>query len=53
MRFKGYQYGRTMIWKEVARTHLELLSEIKERKPLENIQEVAIKYHKYLMNYPK
>lgn len=53
MRFKGYQYGRTMIWKEVARTHLELLSEIKERKPLENIQEVAIKYHKIFNELPE
>lgn len=53
MRFKSYQYGRTMIWKEVARTHLELLSEIKERKSLENIQEVAIKYHKIFNELPE
>ena len=53
MRFKGYQYGRSMIWKEVSRMHLDLLSEIKERKPLENIQEVVIKYHKIFNELPE
>ena len=53
MRFKGYQYGRSMIWKEVARMHLNLISEIKERKPIENIQEVVIKYHKIFNELPE
>ena len=53
MRFKGYQYGRSMTWKEVARTHLDLLSVIKERKPLENIQEVVINYHKIFNELPE
>ena len=37
MRFKGYQFSRSMTWKEVAKRHLELVTEIKERKPLENL----------------
>jgi len=53
MRFKGYQYGRSMVWKEVARMHLDLISEIKERKPLENLQEVVIKYHKIFNELPE
>ena len=53
MRFKGYQYGRSMLWKEVAKMHLDIISEIKERKPLENIQEVGIKYHKIFNDLPE
>ncbi len=53
MRFKGYQYGRSMIWQEVARMHLDLISEIKERKPVENLQEVVIKYHKIFNELPE
>jgi glycosyltransferase involved in cell wall biosynthesis len=53
MRFKGYQYGRSMTWKEVAKMHLDLLSEITERKPLENIQEVVIQYHKIFNELPE
>ncbi|MFA7659211.1 MAG: glycosyltransferase family 4 protein [Candidatus Gastranaerophilaceae bacterium] len=53
MRFKGYQYGRSMIWKEVAKTHLNLISEIKGRKPLANIQEIGIKYHKIFNELPE
>lgn len=53
MRFKGYQYGHSMVWKEVAKMHLDLISEIKERKPLENIQEVAIKYQKVFNELPE
>lgn len=53
MRFKGYQYGRSMIWKEVAKMHLDVISEVKERKPLDNIQEVRIKYNKILSELPE
>lgn len=53
MRFNGYQFGRTMIWKEVARMHLELISEIKERKTLENIKEVVNKYNKIFNELPE
>ena len=38
MRLKGYQYGRSMIWKEVSKQYLELISEIKERKPFECVK---------------
>lgn len=53
MRFKGYQYGRSMIWKEVSKMHLDLISEIKERKPLESIQEVGLKYNKIFNDLPE
>lgn len=53
MRFKAYQYGRSMIWKEVSKMHLDLISKIKERKPLENVQEKGIKYHKIFNDLPE
>lgn len=53
MRFKGYQYGRSMIWKEVSKMHLELISKIKERKPLEIAKETSIKYHKIFSELPE
>jgi len=53
MRFKAYQYGRSMIWKEVAKMHIELLSEIKERKPLEDMQAVVSNYHKIFNELPE
>lgn len=53
MRFKGYQFARSMIWKEVARMHFDVISKVKERKPLENIQEVAIKYNKIFNDLPE
>ena len=53
MRFKGYQYGRSMIWKEVSKMHLDLISKIKERKPLENSQEKGIKFKKIFSDLPE
>jgi len=54
MRFKGYQFARSMTWKEVARMHLELISEIKEKKPsLENMEEVGITYNKIFNELPE
>lgn len=53
MRFKGYQYGRSMVWREVSKMHLDLISKIKERKPLENTQEIVIKYHKIFNELPE
>lgn len=53
MRFKGYQYGRSMIWKEVSKMHLDLISKIKDRKPLENEQERRIKYNKIFSDLPE
>lgn len=53
MRFKGYQYGRSMIWKEVSKMHLDLISKIKERKPLENLQEKGIKFKKIFSDLPE
>lgn len=53
MRFKGYQYARSMVWKEVAKQHIALISKIKERKPLENVQEKGIKFHKIFNELPE
>jgi len=53
MRFKAYQYGRTMIWKEVAKMHLNLISQIKERKPIENEQQVGVKFNKTFNDLPE
>lgn len=53
MRFKGYQHGRSMVWKEVSKKHLDVISQIKERKPLANSQEVGIKYNKIFNDLPE
>lgn len=53
MRFKAYQHGRSMIWKEVAKMHLDVISEVKERKPLENIQDAGLKYNKIFNDLPE
>lgn len=53
MRFRGYQYARSMVWKEVSKKHIDLISRIKERKPLENTQEKGIKYHKIFNDLPE
>lgn len=53
MRFEGYQYARSMVWKEVAKKHLELISEIKERKPLNNMEEEGLKYQKMYNELPE
>jgi len=53
MRFRGYQHGRQMIWKEVSKRHLELLSKIKTRKPLQEVQEKGIKYKKIFNQLPE
>lgn len=53
MRFKGYQYARSMVWKEVAKMHLDLISKIKERKPLETVKDTSIKYHKIFSELPE
>lgn len=53
IRFKAYQYGRSMIWKEVARKHLNLIAEIKERKSLPKPWEKARKRYKILDELPE
>ena len=53
MRFKAYQYGRSMIWKEVSKLHLDLISKIKDRKPLETAKETGIKYNKIFSELPE
>lgn len=53
MRFKGYQLGRSMTWKEVSKSHLKIISEIKERKPIDEMQEVSNKYHKIFNDLPE
>lgn len=53
MRFRGYQHARAMTWKEVAKKHLKIISEIKERKPIENVREVSTKYNKIFNELPE
>lgn len=53
MRFKAYQYGRSMVWREVSKSHLDLISKIKERKPIETVKETGIKYHKIFSELPE
>lgn len=53
MRFKGYQFGRSMIWKEVSKMHLDVICQLKERKHLEKSKEVSIKYHKIFNELPE
>lgn len=53
MRFKGYQYGRSMTWKEVSKKHLQLISEIKERKPIKIEKNAINKYHKAFDKLPE
>lgn len=52
MRFKGYQFGRSMIWKEVSKMHLNLISKIKERKPIDTVKIAEIKYKKIFSELP-
>lgn len=53
MRFKGYQYGRSMTWKEVSQKHLQIISEIRVRKILNKKQEDTINYHKISDELPE
>ncbi len=53
MRFKGYQYGRSMVWREVSKNYLNIISEIKEKKRTENKQLVLNKYHKIYDELPE
>lgn len=53
MRFKGYQYGRSMTWKEVSKMHLHLFSEIKEKKQIEKPQEEVVKFQKIFKELPE
>lgn len=53
MRFKGYQYGRSMTWKEVSKKHLQLISEIKERKPIKIEKNAVNKYRKAFDKLPE
>lgn len=53
IRLKAYQYGRSMVWKEVAKMHLDVISSLKERKPIENLQESGIKFKKAFSELPE
>lgn len=53
MRFKGYQYGRSMTWREVSKMNLNLISEIKEKKPLGNTPDTIPKYRKTFNELPE
>lgn len=53
MRFKGYQYGRSMTWKEVAKKHLNLFADIKEKKTIENTEGNINKFKKAFKELPE
>ncbi len=53
IRVKGYQYGRSITWKEVAKMHLKVISQIKERKAIENFQKSEIKSDKIFNDLPE
>lgn len=52
MRFKGYQFARSMVWKEVSKSHLRIVSEIKKRKIIHNVQEILSRNSKTPSNLP-
>jgi len=53
MRLKAYNYGRNMIWKEVARQHFDIISDINKRKSLDNLEDVVWEYHKIFNELPE
>lgn len=53
MRLKAYQYGRSMTWKEVSKLHLKIISEIKERKSIDDLQVISSKNHKTFKQLPE
>ncbi len=58
MRFRGYQHGRSFVWREVAKKHLQLVVELKEgkvtkSKDAEFEEEIAIKYSKQFDELPE
>ena len=53
MRAKAYKYSRSMIWEKVAGQHLKIISDIKERKSFDNLDEVVWKYHKIFDELPE
>ena len=53
MRSKAYKYARSMIWEKVAGMHLNLITEIKERKHLGNLDEVVWEYNKMFEELPE
>lgn len=53
MRFKGYQHGRSMVWREVAKKHLQLIVEIKEGKHEKPEIDIADKFRKKFSELPE
>jgi len=53
MRFKAYQYARSMVWREVSKMHINLISKIEERKPLETYKKSDIKNNKIFGELPE
>lgn len=53
MRFKGYQHGRSMVWREVAKKYLHLVAELKEGKRINYETEIVNKYCKNFSELPE
>jgi hypothetical protein len=53
MRIKAYKFARSMRWKEVARKHLEIFSELHQQKITYKIDDTVWKYHKILETLPE
>lgn len=53
MRLKAYQHGRSMVWREVSKMHLDLISKIKERKSIETFKSTGTEYHKIFNELPE
>ena len=53
MRFNGYQHGRSMVWREVAKKYLHLIAEIKEGKHVKPETEIVSKFRKNFSELPE
>ncbi len=53
IRTNGYQFAKSMLWKEVAKSHLNLITKLKDRKYIENTSTASIKYHNIFNELPE
>lgn len=53
MRFKGYQHGRSMVWREVAKKHLHLIAELKEGTRIKSETEIVNNFLKKFNELPE
>lgn len=53
IRSKGYKFARGMVWEEVAKSHLKIISKLKNRKYTGNTEKNSIKYHNIFNELPE